>query len=228
MKDRKGCAEKRDPGSRGLWIAFYGPDGVGKSAVIGSLQAKPGGAFSRCLCFHFRPRFGGRAYERPPVTAPHAQSPRGLLITMIKLAYWLLDCWLGYLFMVMPATSRSQLVVFDRYLPDILVDPMRYRLPMSAGKIASVIVRLAPRPDLNVLLDAPAESVQRRKQEVSLAESQRQRVAYRKLLASLPNTLVIDASGPIAEVTQNVDTAILSVTLRATRSSVPLADLRAD
>ena len=197
--------------SQGLWIAFFGPDGVGKSAVIERLPDGLAGAFSGCARFHFRPRFGGREAHAEPVIAPHAQRPRGSLISYCKLTYWLLDCWLGYWFLVRPALRRSGLVIFDRYLPDLLVDPVRYRLPVSARKFAFWLVKLAPHPGVWVLLDAPAETVQQRKPEVSPAESRRQRLAYLKMFESLRNALVIDADCPLEEVTRNVAAKILSM-----------------
>jgi len=197
-----------DCATRGLWIAVFGPDGVGKSAVIERLQANPCGAFCGSARFHFRPRFGRGDLGRTPVTRPHAQRPRGLILSICKLVYWLLDCWFGYLFFVAPNLRMSRLVIFDRYLPDTAVDPFRYRLPASAMKFAACIARLAPRPDLSILLDAPAETVQQRKREVSPDESHRQRFEYLNMFRSLPASLVTNADGPIAEVVDNVTAAI--------------------
>jgi len=213
--------------ARGLWIAFFGPDGVGKSAVIERLQGSVGGAFSGGRCFHFRPRFGRRS-DRAPVTEPHAQRARGLIISISKLIYWLLDCWFGYLALIGPSLQRSGLVVFDRYLPDLLVDPMRYRLPASANSFAAKLAKLAPQPDLYILLDAPAETVRRRKQEISLPEAQRQRIAYLKLFKSLPNTLVVAADCPVEDIAQHLATAISSFipNLPASQKAAFVADAR--
>ena len=219
---------KRRSSSRGLWVAFLGPDGVGKSAVIDRLPESLDDEFSGRTRFHFRPRLCLGKRERRPITAPHAQVPRGAFLSYCKLIYWLLDCWLGYLFLVLPALRRSGLVVFDRYLPDLLVDPVRYRMPASAGESAAKLVSLAPQPDLYVLLDAPAEQVRRRKQEVSFAESQRQRAAYLTLFRSLPRTLVVNADSPVTEVAHNVTTAInqLPRKVLAARPGFPIVNFR--
>ena len=193
---------------RGLWIAFFGPDGAGKSAVIAALSGKLETSFAGIGTFHFRPRFRRHGLNRPPVTAPHAQSPRSDLVSLGKLIYWLLDCWLGYLFTIRPAQARSRLVIFDRYLPDILVDPLRYRLAAGSEWFTRMLVRLAPGPDLCILLDVPAEVVQQRKQEVSLAESRRQRAGYRTCLRRMPNTLLVDAALPVDEIAQQIAAAI--------------------
>ena len=195
------------PTSPGLCIAFFGPDGIGKSAVIEAMKLAVGATFSSVVQFHFRPMFGRRE-DRPPVLDPHAQTPRSLLISSVKLIYWLLDCWYGYFIAIRPARRRSGLVIFDRYYPDILVDPQRYRLPASSLRIASWLAALAPRPDLYVLLDAPAEVVQRRKHEVSLPESQRQRLAYLAVFESMPAKLLVDADAPVNQVAQRVSVAL--------------------
>ena len=200
---------------RGRWVAVFGPDGAGKTAVIAGLQHKLASRFSGCVRFHFRPRLFARQVDAPPVTAPHAQTPRGLFISNVKLFYWLLDCWLGFFFHVLPALRSSRLVIFDRYLPDLLVDPVRYRLPAGATKLAARLVRFAPQPDLCILLDASAEQVQQRKQEVSLAESRRQQQTYLQLFRPLPDAFVIDADRPLEEVTREAAAIISSFHFRS-------------
>ncbi len=192
----------------GLWIAVFGPDGAGKSAVIERLQTQLGNVFRGVARFHFRPMFRPYALEKPPVADPHAKPQRGRLISLCKLIYWLLDCWFGYLVAIRPALFRSRLVVFDRYFPDILVDPHRYRVPTSALWLARRLLPLIPQPDLCILLDVPAEVVQQRKREVSLSESQRQRVAYLALFEALPASVAINADQPLDEVTQQVASRI--------------------
>jgi hypothetical protein len=193
--------------SLGLCVAFFGPDGIGKSAVIEAMKLEVGTTFSSVVQFHFRPMFGRRE-DRPPVLDPHAQPPRSLLISSVKLIYWLLDCWYGYFIAIRPARRRSGLVIFDRYYPDILVDPVRYRLPASSLRFARWLTALAPRPDLCVLLDAPAEVVQHRKHEVSLPESRRQRLAYLAMFQSMPATLLVNADAPVNQVALRVGVAV--------------------
>ncbi|MGO9515806.1 MAG: hypothetical protein ACLPND_02055 [Candidatus Korobacteraceae bacterium] len=194
---------------RGLWVAVFGPDGAGKSAVIKRLAGDSSLPFRGTKQFHFRPMFRGQWQESPPATNPHARPPRGPLVSILKLLYWLVDCWYGYMFIIRAARGGSRLVLFDRYLPDILIDPKRYRLPKPSLRFARLVVSLAPRPDLCVLLDVPSEIVQQRKAEVSPEESQRQRLAYREMFRSLPNAFVVDAAAPVEYVVGKVKIAIL-------------------
>ena len=216
-----------EPSRRGLWIAFFGPDGAGKSAVIEELSGKLETSFVGITRFHFRPRFRRQGVDWPPVTSPHAQPPRSILASLGKLVYWLLDCWFGYLVTIRPGMARSELVIFDRYLPDILVDPRRYRLPASCLRFAWLLVTLAPGPGLCILLDLPAEVVQQRKQEVSPEESQRQRAAYLSLFKGMPNTLIVDAGCPVDEIAHQVITAIYTFFINSSSQS-PEASLIAN
>ncbi|MGB7555510.1 MAG: hypothetical protein WBM04_14150 [Candidatus Korobacteraceae bacterium] len=193
-----------------LWVAFFGPDGAGKSAAIQQLTQELS-IFPNIKRFHFRPMFTRRWQDSPPVVDPHGEPPRGFLFSIFKLLYWLADYWYGYLIVIRPAHHTSTLVVFDRYYYDVLVDPERYRLPSSTLRFAQLVARLVPSPDLCILLDVPAEILQQRKPEVTGAESQRQRLAYLQMFQSMPNAFVIDAARPLDEVTQQMKSAIFDV-----------------
>jgi thymidylate kinase len=94
---------------------------------------------------------------------------------------------------IRPTTFCDRLVLIDRYYYDFFVDQRRYRL-----KVPPALVRLGyhlvKKPDLVLLLDAPAEVLQSRKQEVPLAETQRQRDAYLALAHRLPNARVVNGA----------------------------------
>jgi adenylate kinase len=77
-------------------------------------------------------------------------------------------------------TVKSNLVVFDRYFQDILVDPLRYRYggPKWLSKLLS---RFVPKPNLVIILEADPDIISRRKPEVSTDETRRQSAEYREL-----------------------------------------------
>ena len=193
----------------GLWVALFGPDGAGKSAVIKRMVCELSIAFDGVERFHFRPKFRRQWRDAPPQKRPHEKAPRSSLISVLKLIYWLADGWYGYMATIRPARANSRLVIYDRHYDDILIDPRRYRLPASCLWFARLLVRLAPRPDLYVLLDVPAEVVQERKSEVSCEESQRQRQAYLGMFANLPNAVVIDATSSLDVVANQVNSIVL-------------------
>ena len=197
--------------STGLWIAMLGPDGAGKSAVIDELEHQLAAQFDGVSRFHFRPRFCTHAPARPAVTQPHAQPPRSRLVSALKLLYWFADCWYGYLVAIRPRRRGSGLIIFDRYLPDILVDPLRYRLPAPCLPIAQRLCRAAPHPDLYILLDAPPEIVHARKPELPIAELYRQRIAYLNMFSDLRCRLIVDVTGTVHQAARNIVAAIRGI-----------------
>jgi len=194
----------------GLHVVLLGPDGAGKSSVAERLRARLAPAFRRTVAGHFSPDLFGRAARRGSAgsAAPHLQPPRRFPGSVLKAGYWLVDFTIGYWMRVRPALVRSSLVVFDRYLPDALVDRRRYRFAGPSWVVRG-IWRLIPKPDLVILLDAPPEMLQGRKQEVDPAETARQRAAYRAFVATLPNGRMVDAGRPLEEVVGQVEAIVL-------------------
>lgn len=200
----------------GGWIAIMGPDGAGKSAVIEAICNQFRFAYHKVKCFHLRPKSLYRGRDaRTPVTDPHGKPPRGWLLSVAKVVLLIADYWLGYLLQIVPAMQKSQLIVFDRYLYDLLVDSKRVRYggPTWLLRLAA---RVVPHPDLVILLDAPAEVVWARKQEVSFNEVLRQRDGYCKVAHRLPFAKVVNAAQPLPAVIRDVDMAIVDYYERRT------------
>ena len=155
----------------GITLAFLGPDGAGKSSVIAAVSSGLAGAFNRTQQFGFAPGLLSNLFRRPKSTnsQPHAATPRMAAISVARaLGYWLLYYILIYPVAVRLALARSSLVMHDRHMVDALVDPRRYRYAGPAWPL-HLVWRVVPRPDLIVLLDAPPEVLQSRKQEVPFA-----------------------------------------------------------
>jgi thymidylate kinase len=69
--------------------------------------------------------------------------------------------------------------------------------------------RALPAPDLIFLLDVSPETMLARKQEVSLAELQRQREAFRSVVSRLPNGTILPSERPIESVVSDMAQSIL-------------------
>jgi thymidylate kinase len=191
-------------------IAVIGPDGAGKSAVIEAICEQFRFAYHRVKCFHLRPKLLRPGKEtHAPVTDPHGRPARGLLLSVAKLLFMVADYWLGYLLQIAPAMRRSQLIVFDRYFYDVLVDRKRIRYggPAWLLKFASAVI---PRPDLVILLDAPPDMLWSRKQEVAFEEVVRQRSEYLRLAQRLPFARIVNAGQELPAVVGGVDDAIVT------------------
>jgi serine acetyltransferase/thymidylate kinase len=205
----------------GLLIAAMGPDGSGKSSVIAAVDRQVREAFRSTTIVHLRPGFLYRP-ERMSNSTPHAENPRGTVRSFCKLLFFAADYILGYVFFMKPLLVRSNSLIFDRYYDDLLVDPRRYRQQGSVG-MARLLRKIVPRPDLWLLLDAPAEVLQMRKQEVSPEESERQRHAYIEVLRDQQHVVTIDSSQPLESVIDQATCAVLARCEAQTRARLGIA-----
>ena len=91
---------------------------------------------------------------------------------------------------------------------DALVDPRRYRYG-GPQRLLRLIWDLVPKPDLVILLDAPTDVLRGRKQEVAVAEIERQCDAYRRIVMTSRNGHIVDATQPVDGVIGAVGDVIL-------------------
>jgi thymidylate kinase len=187
----------------GLRIAFLGPDGSGKSTVINAVMQQLSQSFRNVEYRHLRPGRLSKHSNTVPVTDPHAKPLRNKIGSHIKLLYFWSQYLVGNLSWTYPRYVRSTLVIFDRYFHDLLADPVRYRYGGSLN-LARQLGHTLMQPDLVFILDAPAEVLQSRKQEVSLAESSRQRLAYESLAKEFNNAHIINTNQPVEQVINDV------------------------
>ena len=224
---------------QGLMVVFLGTDGAGKSTVTARIERELAPAFVSTRRYH-RPvasplrwmkryrtgsRPGGRAdagtFAADSVgqaAQPHPPSkpPHKLPASLLKLGLWWADFTVfGYLVSIYPQMVRSTLVILDRYYQDLLVHPHGYRYGGPLW-MARLVGRLVPPPHLFILLDAPPEVIQARKQELPFEETARQREAYLEVVEGLPNAHVVDASQSLDEVVDEAERIILDYMARRT------------
>jgi thymidylate kinase len=196
----------------GVTVVLCGADGSGKSTAARVAMDRLNVTFpaQNVRQFHWKPAMfsARRQTARAPTTDPHGQPPRNPLASLCYFGIHWLEFVLGSRLRFRPITFRGGLVLVDRFYYDFYVDQRRYRL-----RVPRAVVRLGhcflKRPDLVVLLDAPPVVLQTRKQEVPLAETERQRAAYLALVRSLPNGRVVDATQPPEKVGADISRAIL-------------------
>jgi thymidylate kinase len=189
-------------------VVFLGPDGVGKSTVIAGVQEDLSPAFLKTEYHTFAPSLLPARMQQKP--SPHAKPPRGKLASLYKVAWWSICYTLGYIASIHPARARSAFVLNHRYLLDAIVDPKRYRY--SGPKfLLKLVALISPKADLVVLLNAPPEVIQSRKQEVPFEETARQCLEYRAVVEPLSNGRIIDASVAVQDTIAAVDREILGI-----------------
>lgn len=154
----------------GLFIAFYGVDGSGKSRQIQLLLDNIKGLFGEKInTFHFRPTLFYSKPKEVTISNPHAQKKTVLIRTIMKLFFYVIIYNWGYLTQILPMTSKNGLVIFDRYYFDLMIDPIRYRMKVSK-KVIKFFGYFIPKPDINFALIAEPKAILNRKNELSLNE----------------------------------------------------------
>lgn len=174
-------------------VVFLGPDGAGKSTILDGLKGGLTQAHLPWVAKYFAPGFLPRYRQCTSggvTTAPHAGRQYPALVVLAKVLLMLFEFTMG----IAQLRKGSDIVLFDRFIHDLLVDPVRYRM----GRVRwwmRALLWLAPRPDLLIVVTAPARVIHTRKQEVPFEETARQDVAYRVLAERFSRAIVIENTG---------------------------------
>jgi thymidylate kinase len=196
-----------------LKIVVLGPDGAGKSSVIQKLTQDLCKVGCNVKVRHLKPQIimVWRDNQEPVTLHPHGKPPRSALTSVAKIFTWLIEEWYAHLFL----DKQGTVLICDRYYHDLLVDPIRYRYG-GPFWIARLVGRLMPQPELWLLLDAPADVLQARKQEVTWKESARQRQEYLVFVGKQLKHVIVDAAQSLDRVVIEVEHAIDAIyTLQA-------------
>ncbi len=199
----------------GLFIAFIGTDGAGKTTIVESLGGFFGGSFmsGKVKKFYWRPYLfpplrdllpfkkktgenGGVQDAEGPVKQSNA------LFSYIKFFYYFLDYMAGR-WKYQSVWSRGGIVCFDRYYYDHIIYPQRFGFNVPR-MLMNFMGRFVPRPDLTFFLYAPPEVLRLRKAEHPFPEIVRQVEAYENLISDIPNAHKIDTTYPIEEVQMKI------------------------
>lgn len=181
---------RRPPGV--LW-ALSGPDGAGKTSLLGSLEwTVPRQLAADVRILHTRPfLWPRRSQAMPPVAGTAAERPHGKIRSWLRWGLAWLDFRLGHWLHVRPHLVAGRLVLFDRYGFDYIVAPRRRGIDLGDAAVRRLAAAAAPPLGALFLVADPAELV-RRKGEATPAEAERQVAAYRTLAATVANALLID------------------------------------
>jgi len=183
----------------GLMMSISGPDGVGKSTLMKHLSR----LVERKVClgvqvYHSRPYLIPRlAYLLPRDRRIRTLATRGYekkkspLKSWLRLTILVVDHLLGYWVKIRPQLARGKLVIFDRHFLDYRVDPQIRGIDLHPLVLRRANA-LIPRPDLQVVLLAGAETLFARKKELEVREAAKQLDLYRRFASETPGGLVLD------------------------------------
>lgn len=204
------------------------PDGTGKTTFIDLLTVKLAECFvadvSKMHVYHFRPTLfpnlgeigekAGIMEQDKDFTNPHRGKKTSALSSIIRIAYYSLDYILGGFLCVRKDVQFDKFTIFDRYAYDFLVDPKRSKinLPFSVRKFFCKIV---PQPQLTFVLNADANVIYERKQELTIEEIERQLKEYDKLSGIVKGFHRLDANrNPEEIVAEAIDIIIEKYTFK--------------
>lgn len=161
---------------RGLLISISGPDGSGKTTVIQKVIDILG-AVNPPLLYHFRPKLLpnlGEIGKKVKVISsvdqrfdePHRSQPNGFVKSSIRLTYYIFDYIFGYFLKILPLLYKKNIVIFDRYFTDMIVDGERSSIYLNF-KYIFMLRRIVPSCNYNFLIKVDPEIILSRKQELT-------------------------------------------------------------
>jgi aminoglycoside phosphotransferase (APT) family kinase protein len=244
-----GARVRRAERQEGCTVALIGPDGAGKSTISRHLPVALGrpattvylgvnlAASDLMLPTTRLLRRLGRADGQRPAPATTAavtngapgtdHRPGGGLRTSLRIGNLIAEEWYRWSVAAWHR-RRGEVVVLDRHFLFDYYDrdvrpPPDTTLPVIRRLHGYLLREHYPRPDLTILLDAPATLLFARKGEGSVDELEARRQRYRELLDEVPRSAVVDASQPLASVLDEVVRLVRAVDaeLRRSRGGAP-------
>lgn len=199
----------------GLFIAFIGTDGAGKTTIINRLDK----FFTQNFMSGKVEQFYWRPYLFPPLKnlAPFtkttdndegnsqegpAAKQGNAIFSYVKFFYYFFDYIVGRK-KYQSVWSRGGIVCFDRYYYDHIIYPQRFSFSVPR-RLMSFMEKFIPQPDLIFFLYAPPEILNQRKMEHPFAEVVRQAKEYDDLISKLSNAHKINTTYSIEEVEKKI------------------------
>jgi len=174
-------------------VSFMGVDGSGKSTLIELLRKKLKNKFRKIKYIHLRPYL--ILLDKSTVQSnPHnSKATWPMLLNFVRILYWLIIYrFYFYLF----ANKSGQLIIFDRYAHDLMIDPIRYKYNLP-NRVTKFILNLFPNPTHWIVLSAPIKVLEKRKKELPTRELKKQIRSYLNFAKQRKNSIVVNTNNSI-------------------------------
>lgn len=194
----------------GYVLVVEGTDGSGKSTIINHITPILNECFHDSIIYrHLRPHaipdigvlLGKKKAVKEGTVCPdpHSKKSSGLLGSILRWLYYMIDYTIGYLKVVWPQIhTKSKVFIFDRYYYDYYIDQRRSRtnLPHWVLRLGESFV---PKPDLILCLGGDPQKIYARKPETSLEEVERQTKTLLKFCNNRKAAKWIDTTLPLED-----------------------------
>jgi len=192
--------------SSGLFVCLIGPDGSGKTTISRRLQKDMHDVFSKVRYFHGHlgilpelktfysiiARIFGKPEKRVTKSkeAIHSSDdiPFNILRAISYVFYYTLDYLLGHI-LIKRAKGHGQLILFDRYFYDYLIQKSYAELPRWMLK---AIIWVLPKPDVLIYLKNRPEIIHKRKAELSVSQIREQSKVCMDLVFNNKNAFIVE------------------------------------
>ena len=191
-----------------MMISVHAPDGTGKTTFIEHFGNELGfyyvcAADDLLDTYHFRPNILpnlGAAGEKIGVmkqdkdfTVPHRAKSVGLISSFVRMTYYWLDYVIGVPLILRKNAQFNKITIFDRYIYDFISDPERARIKLPF-RLRMMFAKLIKKPNVVFILEADAETIHRRKQELTIDEINHQLKSLHRLAVSGKYFYILDAT----------------------------------
>lgn len=206
-------------------VALIGPDGAGKSTIVRAAAARLTVPVRTVymgvnlevsslmlpttrLALMLKRRRGGRSDMVGVNESGSSSSSRSsTLRSAVRTANWIAEETFRHA-VARWHERRGRVVLMDRlfladyYATDVLSTDARR--PIASRVHRLFLERVYPRPDLVILLDAPAALLHSRKPETDVDYLERRRSEYRQLRGAVPRFEIVDVDRPLEQVVSDV------------------------
>lgn len=124
---------------------------------------------------------------------PHRNKPANPISSFVRMVYYWLDYLVGGAVCVRKDVQFDKITIFDRYIYDFIIDPLRSRINLPLF-VRVMFTKLVQQPQIVFVLNAPADVIYSRKQELTLDEIERQLAEFERLKKLGSNFVIINAN----------------------------------
>lgn len=216
----------------GFFVVLLGSDGSGKTTIAEGLAGFWKSNFSKEVVhihgdFKLLPRLRNlrklwaRIHRKPmkpdvDFTKKHSGAlvkPHSLIRSLCYICYYMWDYVLGH-FVVFFHKGSDSLIVSDRYFYEYFYQLGNSNLPHW---LLHLVKRAIPEPDLIVCLERDPKSIYEGKNELTIAEIERQQTILRKLIDNIPCAVLVNGNEGIEATVQEIQRHILIAMSKRTR-----------